>query len=214
MPRFGRTLLVAGIFGWVGVLGLNPAGAAPIIPVLESVTPEGALFRWTYQVAISDNERIQATANTPTSEFPSNRPDFLVIYDFLGFAGGAIAPAGWDFTSPNSGPFPDNLGGLSDDAAVPNLVFTRSGGTLTGPADLGTFSVLSTLGQVNPDGVFAGETTQNTGPLDNTNLVNAGTTPVPTPEPATILLVLAGPLFLFGAVKCGLRRKQQSAGSA
>jgi hypothetical protein len=69
------------------------------------------------------------------------------------------------------------------------------------------FSVLSTLGGISATGAFGAESTNESGALDNTNFSTTRPAAVPVPEPATALLVLAGPLLVFGAVRRGLRRR-------
>jgi hypothetical protein len=130
------------------------------------------------------------------------------VYDFIGFIPGSnTQPAGWLFSTSFGGPTPDSTN-APDDPGIINLVWTRdlAAPTMVGPANLGMFSVLSAFSSQGI-GAFAAETTNDGGILENTNFSTTRPLAVPIPEPTTALLVLAGPLFVLGAVRRGLRRR-------
>jgi hypothetical protein len=203
MVRY-KALLLGGAVAWLWLFGLaaDSARASPMNANLVSIVPDAGVpgtFLWTYSASTATGERVEVG-------------DFFAIYDFLGFLGDTFVQANWTFTSPNVGPvalgttplIPDNPG-------VTNLVMTfSSGGPLIGPAPaIGTLTVRSSIG-VPTDGAFTAESTKNNpGFPDNGNPIGTtGFVPVPVPEPTTVLLMLTGPLFVFGAVRRGLRRRQ------
>jgi hypothetical protein len=202
MVRFRKIPLIMGALALLGLLevGANLARASPLTVTLLSVTAEGANFRWRYQIDLTADE--QATAGPPA--------DFFVVYDFQGLVGAptvAGAAVGlWTPSSQNVGPVGPNVSPfIPDNPAIPNLVFTKIGAAQPGPVtNFGTFEAVSTLG-AQQNGAFTAQSKLiATGQL-------VGTTsfvPVPVPEPTTMLLALAGPVFVFGAVKRGLRRRQ------
>lgn len=208
MVRFKQVALLAGAVAWLWLIG--PAQASPLIARLVSVTPSSGNFLWTYTASIAADERVQSGPNTVPPGI--SRPDFFTIYDILGLVAGSVtAPAGWTVSVQNLGIDPTFASPPSgDNPAIPNVTFTYTGAApILGPsASIGTFTFLSSIGGINPDGSFAAETTFQGGPQDNTNVYTSGSVPVPVPEPGTLLLALAGPVFLFGAVKRGLRRQK------
>jgi hypothetical protein len=223
MVRF-KALRRAGAVAWLWLLllAVSPAAASPFdIALVGAPTPVAGGFLWNYQLILAgagpgvNGERVQDEPNTPVPpNLTSSRPDFFVIYDFLGYVDGSIAVAGgipWVGTVENFTALadrPDLQQGVFDDPNIPNLRFTRTPGADTaGPAAIPGFTAVSVFGEQRL-GFASAEITNNGGLADNTNNVGTVSTPVPTPEPATLLLVLAGPVFVFGAVKRGLRRRQ------
>jgi hypothetical protein len=209
--------MLRGIVACVGLLALSvsPARAYDLELVGGAPTFSAGSFLWTYNVIIGGGERIQTNppANTPTPTLPSSRSDFFIIYDFAGYiAGTATGPsADWSVTVENFTAIanrPDLQGGVPDNPNIPNLIFTKTGGgNVVGPGTVGPFSARSVFGLI-AIGNSSSEFTNNGGPTDNTNNVSTIAVAVPTPEPTTAMLVLAGPLFVFGAIKRGLRRRQ------
>src|SRR5689334_22057643 len=95
------------------VLCATSAAHASIIPVLTSVTPEGGLFRYSYQGTLAGDQGVTQGSK-------------LVIFDFAGFSGGFQVPnpfitASTELFSGMAAP------GQVDDPTITNLVFTWNG---------------------------------------------------------------------------------------
>ena len=175
---------------------------AAVIPILMSVTPEGSLFRYTYQGSLAGDQGLTQGSK-------------LVIFDFAGFAGGLQAPTGFTPTTQlSSGLFAP---GQTDDPGVANLVFTWNGSdfqTTGGPfatAQFDGFSALSTFDGRGLDG-FASIAVTNNGAAAGTAALDAGSVGVPlagslaaVPEPAAWGLMIAG----FGGVGALARRRRR-----
>lgn len=178
-----RTLLGA-------ALALSFAGAAQadIIPTFVSTTAVAGGFDWTYRAIVSQDERADAG-------------NFFTLYDFVGFTGITSAAAGFAGSSALVGPTP--AGVLPpDNPTIANVTFTRTGATITGPSDLGLFTIRSTVGTAGT-GTFTAQATRSTGPQAGTPIANIGLNSItlpgvtPVPEPTTWGL-LAGGLAVLG----------------
>ena len=191
-----RKLLLA-----AAVLCTATAAQASIVPVLLSVTPEGDLFRYSYQGTLSGDSGVTTGSK-------------LVIFDFAGFSGGFQVPSPFITASTelSSGMFSP---GNTDDPNIENLVFTWNGPdfhTSGGEFDQTQFeglSVLSTANLVGLDG-YSATTIKNNGEATGTPEVNAGTVEVPlfaagVPEPATWGLMILG----LGGVGSMVRRRRR-----
>jgi hypothetical protein len=212
MVRIRPHALLVGAVAGLWLLGAAPtAKAAPIVPNLLSVTALGdGTFRWDYNLVVDAGERVQSTGNTvPPGQ---SRADFATWYDFAGLVGTPTGPAGWTASVQNIGINPDFASPpLGDNPAIPNVTFTYTGAAAIPPGTtVATFSILSIFGEQTV-GSFAAETTRDGTSLDNTSIYTSLTVPVPVPEPGTILPALAGPLFVFGAVRRGLRPRPAAA---
>lgn len=197
MREYRKThLLAAAVVGLATLLGGAQAARAGFTVTLNSVVPSGSEFVFNYGVSIADDDVLTAG-------------NFFRIYDFFGYVPGSItAPAGWTATTmlSNPTPPPDVIIGLGDDPAVPNLIFTYTGASVTGPITLTGFSARSTFGPSRLKN-FAGRTTASAAggaPVDS-----VGTVGVPVPEPASLISTGLGVLTL-GAV-FGLRRRRSEA---
>jgi hypothetical protein len=180
------------------------AAHASIIPVLMSVTPEGDLFRYTYQGTLAGDSGITQGSK-------------LVIFDFAGFSGGLQVPSPFVTASTelSSGMFAPGNG---DDPNVLNLVFTWNGpdfhtsGGAFPEVQFEGLSALSSLSGVGFDG-YSAITIKNNGMATGTVEVNAGTVEVPLfaavgiPEPTTWGLMILG-FGGIGALARGRRRSQ------
>jgi hypothetical protein len=190
------------------VLCTATAGHASIIPTLMTVTPEGDLFRYTYQGTLVGDQGVK----------PGSK---LVIFDFAGFAGGLTAPPGeitatTEFTS---GALSLLSPDFTDDPTVLNLAFTYTGPpvhTTGGPYEdiQFTLSALSTFNTTVNDGFAAIAVKNNDGSATGTTTVNAGAVRVPiataVPEPATWGLMILG----FGGVGAMVRTRRRDGGKA
>jgi hypothetical protein len=128
------------------------------------------------------------------------------LYDLLGVVG-TSQPAGWTPSIQNIGVTPSQIL-VTDSATISNVTWRRTGSPIDGPADLGTFTVVSTFGLQGRVVDFASVNTRSTGPLAGTELQNRGLIQGPgaqvvIPEPSTFAL-LGGSLLMLGL----LRRKR------
>jgi len=176
----------------VGALGLatliNSASADSIYaPAPPTVTPVGPLFKWDYSVVV-----------TQGSEVVSG--DAFTIYDFAGFTGAFVIPAGWslDATNPNAPDYTFQTRASTDNPTVTDLQLSYTGPTVGSTASdtaLGTFAFMSIFGS-KADSFF--ESTDHTifngaAQTDNHNTQ----VPVGVPLPAALWggLGLLGTLF-------------------
>jgi hypothetical protein len=182
---------------------------ASIIPVLTSVTPEGGLFRFSYQGTLAGDAGVTDGSR-------------LVIFDFAGFAGGLEVPSPFitATTELTTVLYPGPDGVLpspphDDNPLIPNLVFVWHGPDFHvsgGPyADINFdgLSALSRFSGITADG-FSAITIKNNGPVQGTLLYNVGTVEVPltgvVPEPATWAMMIMG----FGGMGALARRRRQA----
>lgn len=194
-----RRLLLAA----VSYFGLATAAHA-ITPVLESVTPDGSNYKFTYSATLAPDEGVRTG-------------DRLVIFDFAGFvAFGAIPnPAINAFVenttfvsnAPNQlRPVPD----YSDDPTLPNLVLRWDGAPLftvgPHPAFDFTFEAISIFGDRTIDG-FTALTVKNNGDAIGLPIYTQGPAGVPlgaVPEPSTWAMMILG----FGGLGAMMRRRR------
>jgi hypothetical protein len=162
------------------------AQANSIIPTLSSITPGGPNFLYSYDVILTNQEKLDTAQNSA----------FVTIYDFHGLVPGSESqPAGWSASEQNTGITP-TLTAPIDDAGVTNITWTYTDSTVingTG-GSLGAFSALSSTGPGAQLTMFAGQATKDT-PSDpssnNTVTQNIGSIETPAsavPEPASLTL--------------------------
>jgi hypothetical protein len=182
MLRCVKSLSLAGAMG-ISLLAMVGPVRADIIPTLDSITPEGSNFRWTYKANLTVDEKVKTN-------------NFFTIYDFAGFISGSnLQPADWAFSSALVGLTPPKVV-PDDDPNIPNLTWKYTGSTTLGPGtlSLGSFSAVSKYSLETMDD-FAAEATKyapgeagNNKPIDNVGSVGV---PV-VPEPASMALLGLG----------------------
>jgi hypothetical protein len=190
---------------------VSGAAHASIIPVLDSVTPDGVVFDFNYHITLSGDQGL-----TDGSK--------LVIYDFLGYVDGSIFFPASPFITPSVEGFSNQdvtTGGVqaaaafTDDPLIANLVWTYHGPDFrtTAPgADivLTGFGAKSIYGGVTSDG-FSARAIKNSGlGTVGTDAFNNGAVGVPTqvvPEPASWAMLILG----FGGVGALMRARHRTA---
>lgn len=180
------------------ILAVAGTANAAIIPTLESVTPDGSDYLWSYQGTLAGDEGVSASNGSR-----------LVIFDFAGYVPGSIfAPTpdiatSIEYTSTGVQTPP----GFVDNPLLPNLVFTWIGpdfDTTGGPYSDINFDGLGAESTFNLTTIsaFGAKSVKNNGPEVGTTDYNDGHVAVPTaavPEPATWAMMLFG-IGMLGAV--------------
>jgi hypothetical protein len=183
----------------IGIVLCAPAYGGISI-VLGSVTPSGANFIWSYNVAISAGQETSGSGDAAVVNAPlTDGTTDITLYDIAGLiAGSELQPAGWTATTALLGDTPGGTTPVDSPTAI-NITWTYSGAAqITGPLSLGSFSFQSTFGgtgqviattfqdqvDTTPDGGagddFAeGGLSSVTGPHQSS----------PVPEPTSILLL-------------------------
>jgi hypothetical protein len=149
-----------------------------------STSAEAGGTRFNYETSVTQASRV---------EFG----DFFIIYDFAGLVPGSLqTPAFYAGTVENLSPPVIGSNGsllITDNPTVPNLRFTRTDGTVVGPAVLGEFSAVTTLGG-QQIGTLGALDTNNSPQGNGLKQVNTDFVPVPVPLP----LAAWGGLSLLG----------------
>ena len=188
-----RRTWIARLFAAAALAASVGSASAGMLPTAVTVTPDGGNFRWTYAVVLPTDMKLQSG-------------DYFTIYDFGGLVPGTVAaPAGWSFSTPNSGPTPDRLN-PQDDPNSPNLSFVYNGETQVGQVGLGNFWAYSTFQDSSTSFFTATNPRFSDGLIDKNiteTVVPVGTVMPPTPgvpEPTTLALAGLG-LPIVGLVR-------------
>ena len=171
----------------IALIASSSAANASSIPVLDTVTPVGGVFQFSYSATLAGDTGL-AFGNQ------------LVIFDFGNYVAGSISAgiyaADMDaFVELTSTLVPPP--GLTDDPTIQNLVFRWKGAPFNasgGPFADVSFAGLTARSTVNTvvlDG-YSAVTTTNNGAATGRPAYNSGEVGVPVPEPATAGLVLLG----------------------
>ena len=181
------------------LIGLCSAAHASFIPNLDTITPVGSDFEFSYSGTLAGDTGL-AEGN------------LLVIFDFGGYVDGSISAgiyaadidAHVEFTSPLTLP-----PGYDDDPSIINLVFEWTGAPFNasgGPFPDVDFAGVSAR-SINSDtriDAYSGVTTMNNGLAVGLAAYNQGPVAVPVPEPSTGVLVILG----FGLAGATLRTRR------
>jgi hypothetical protein len=206
-----------------------PTAEAAITPTLVAVVPNAdGTFTFTYNVDLAEDQNAASDGAFPSGSTPTGPgapssafQDYFVIYDFVGLVSGSwTQPAGWTPGSAFTGPTPSTTT-PSDDPGRPNVYWVRTGEPdLTGPQDLGNFSVRSIFVNVWFDN-YASDATRSQGQTTGTAVASIGTANVPqvsggcpfvvggpcdeVSEPRTLLMLASGllSLALYTRMKAG-----------
>ena len=179
---------------------------ASIIPILVTGPTGTGPFDYSYNVMLSSGDSLNPsdTAGDTCGGEPCVPPGtFFTLYDVPGVMG-ISAPTGWTFSTQMIGITP---GGISPaDGSAPNITFTYTGATITGPALFTGFNISSTSSATNPNGVYSFQDTETSnGSTENgKSFVTLPSSVVPEPQyPALIVgmfaLALAGSRWLSKA---------------
>ena len=217
METTGKLKATAIVLVLLGALSFSPDVRASLIPALEGGAPTGpvaGVFTFTYDVGLSADQKVNTGAvpvgsvNTGVGVLGSTYASFFTIYDFAGFNGTHVDPAGWTFKSDLVGPTPSTTL-PTDSAGVANLTWYFTGATPPAPGSTVTgFSAGSTFIGTPVMHNYTSGATKNT-PLDsatnNTAIGSIGTVVAPGPanppaihEPTTFLLLASGLAGLAG----------------
>jgi hypothetical protein len=210
--RFGLAALAA-----AALLGTAQDARAVYAPQLVGVTPDGANFRWSYNVVwgTQGSPAFQLTTGTGAnagvlSPGTVGSQDFVTLYDIEGYVPGS-ALAGGSHTTLT----PEVFVGITGPNTLPddlptryNLTFRFSAGTQGPDATFTGFSFLSNLSGAfaNPLGFYTSQFTNTAVANSKVGEIGRVTLPAIIPEPSSVALIGMGVAGLFGY---GYRRRRQ-----
>jgi hypothetical protein len=172
---------------------LSSGAQASVIPVLDSITPDGSDFLFSYDGQLAPDQGVMAG-------------DQLVILDFAGYIAGSVHSTLPNVTATVSNTLPAGLlldPGFTDNPSIPDLVFTYngppvdvSGGPFPSIIDFSGLTAESLYSQ-QTTGSFSASAVKNEGAQTGTPTFNVGQVGIPVapagvPEPATWAMMLVG----------------------
>ena len=183
-----------------------------------TVTPTGSAFIWSYDVTLNGVETATSTIPGGSCIGSTATPcggTFFTIYDVSNYvSGSASAPVGWGVSvqliglTP-TGQTPDTM----DSNSIENITFFYTGAQITGPQDLGLFSLKSASG-TEVTGSYTEQSNSNPPGFREHGggllLVPGSLTPVPEAPSYTLALIGTGLIGLAISHKRFARRAQQS----
>ncbi len=173
----------ARLFGF-SIAALMAGGAsASIIPTLTGTSSSAGITTYSYDVQLDGMQNL-ITGNE------------LCLADVAGLTGTPTAPAGWTAVDNLSGNCPIATGVTAPNNAPTVLYTYTAAASVSGPMDLGAFTLQSTIANVGTSNLAYGAIAQKKAPLSpaaNQGEVNG---PLAIPEP--------GSFALFGASLLGL----------
>jgi hypothetical protein len=204
--RFGLAALAAAM-----LLGVAQDAKAVYAPQLVSITPEGANWRWTYNVVFSTAGQpfeLQQ-GNGTLSPGTVGTQDFVTLYDIEGYVGGSATAGGshtllsplvfTGITGPNTAPV--------DLPTLVNLTFRYNSANQTTDATFTGFSFVSVYGPTSQSqGFYTSQFSNNANPISKVGEVGRVVLPSIVPEPSSVALIGMGVAGLFGY---GYRRRRQ-----
>ena len=185
---------------------LSSVAQASVIPVLDSITPDGSDFLFSYDGQLAPDQGVMAG-------------DQLVIVDFAGYVAGSVHSTLPNVTASISNTMPAGLlldPGFTDNPLIPDLVFTYSGppvdvsgGPFPSIIDFSGLTAESTFG-LQTTGSFSASAVKNEGAQTGTPTFNVGQVGVPVsavPEPASWAMMLVG-FFGLGFIMRSSRKER------
>jgi hypothetical protein len=149
--------------------------SANIIPTFSGESGGGGLFTFDYTAALDPQQNLVTGGE-------------LCFADVVGLTGTPTAPSGWIAANQVNSVCPI-LAGVSVPNDLPSVLYTYSGATTVyGPADLGTFTLQSTVGSQGE--IAYGAMAQNKSNLTLTANQGEDIGPSPIPEPSSMLLLI------------------------